>query len=357
MKIYLSYIVIALSLCLSASPATATNPVNIVYEFDHKTPPGNIAVSKKERIFLSTHHFFGSEHKIVEIQSDGKAVAYPNAKFSKSLNPVLGVIVDTKDVLWILETASAKDRAGRLIGWDINKNQLYKMIYIAAPVIPENSFLNDIAIDRTNEAVYITDTAAGKNSALIVVDLKTGETRRVLEGSAFTKPEDIDMVIDNKQVTLGGQPARIGANPITIDHKNEWVYFAPMTSTAMYRVKTKDLLDTALTPSELTSRVETFGKKPISDGITIDNQGNVYITDITNNAVGYMDPKGKYHTLSTDDEVLSWTDGFANGNGKTIYITANKLHRSPVLNGGVDESQGKFYILSIEAKSAVSQGR
>ena len=341
---------------LVSSNAFSTD-YEIVHKLNNENPPGNIAVSKQGRIFMSNHFFYGAKNKIVEVQQDGSTTPYPNAEFSQALNPVLGVVVDKQDILWMLETAAGKDKAGRLIGWNTKKDKLHKIVYIALPTIPENSFLNDLAVDRKNEAIYITDTAAGSNSALIVIDLKSGEARRVLTGSAFTKPENIDMVIDGKTVTLGNEGARIGANPITIDHRNEWVYFAPMTGTKLYRVSTADLLDSTLTETELQKRVEFYAEKPISDGITIDNKNNIYITDITNNAVGYIDTNRNYQILFQDNETLSWADGFSTGTGNSIFVTVNKLHKSPVLNNNKDESGNKYYILKFDALANTSIGR
>ncbi len=329
----------------------------ITHEFDVTNPPGNIAVSQSGRVFMSNHFFYGAKNRIVEVLENGEAVAYPSERFSQSLNPVLGVIVDEKNILWILETAAGKEKSGRLIGWDIKNKSLYKIIYLALPAVPENSFLNDLAVDRKNEAVYITDTAQPDTAALLVVDLKTGEVRRVLSGSQFTRPENINMVIDKKVVTLGGEGARIGVNPITLDSKNEWLYFAPMTGTKLYRLKTTDLLDHYLTDDQLAQRVEVYADKPISDGITIDDGNNIYISDITNDAIGYIDVNRKYQILFKDSKKLSWVDGFATGAGNRIFATVNELHKSPVLNKGEDASSGKYYIVDFQALDKTTVGR
>ncbi|PKF80437.1 hypothetical protein CW749_05810 [Vibrio sp. vnigr-6D03] len=345
------------TLAIMVSFNASASDLNVVHQLDHKAPPGNIAASSSGRIFMSNHHFYGAKNKIVEITAEGKAVAYPNEAFSQSLNPVLGVILDKKNVLWMLETADSDTRVGRLVGWDTEKNALHKVVYIAAPTIPQDSFLNDLAVDRDNEVVYITDTAAGHNSALIVIDLKTGVTRRVLDGSPFTQPEDIDMVIDDKVVTLGGAPARIGANPITLDTKNEWLYFGAMSGTKLYRVNTSDLRNPTLSAKQLEQRVETYADKPISDGIAIDMDDNVYITDITNDAVGYIGQDRQYRVLHSDSELLSWSDGFATkANGK-ILATVNKLHKSPVLNQNKDESGDRYYIVEFDALGKTQVGR
>lgn len=346
----------------SANPIPATGAIEVVHTFGPETPPGNIAIGPDGRIFMSVHGFYERSVRVVEVLKDGSVVPYPTAQWASTpekngvgLNGVLGMRVDRQGILWMLDGAG-KDRAGRVIGWDTKTETLHRVIYLAAPVINEDAFLNDLAIDRDREAIYITDTASPETSALIVIDLKTGKARRVLAGSRFTRPEDIDINIDGETVFLRGEPARIGANPITIDPTNTWVYFAPMSGTSMYRVRTTDLLDESLSDRELATRVERYGDKPISDGSTVDSAGNVYITSITDDSIGVVRPDGSYETLYQRDD-LSWPDGFAYGPDDKIYATVNELHRSPALNGGENKARGEFKIVRFAPLALGTSGR
>ena len=155
---------------------------------------------------------------------------------------------------------------------------------------------------------------------------------------------------------MGGEGACIGVSPITIDPSNEWVYYGPMTRRSLYRIRRSHLLDPLFHPDDLANRVERFGDKPISDGITIDGGGNVYVTDITNNAIGVVDPSGTYRVLY-QDEALSWTDDFGFGPDNHIYVTVNQLQRSPALNQGTDASTPPYYLLRFPALEAGDVGR
>lgn len=347
-------------LVLGLSPQVKAKGFEVVAELPAETPPGNIAVGPDGRIFFSVHEFYGQPLKVVELLADGSTRPYPNADWAyapmdhndNGLFGVLGLNVDAQGILWMLDT-SGKDRAGRLVAWDTQTEQLHKVIYLAKPIIKAGSFLNDLAIDSHHQAIYIADTGL---SAMIVVDLKTGTARRVLEGSIVTQAEDIDMVIDDNVVELGGQPARLGINPITIDHRSEYVYFGAMNGTQLYRVRTGDLLNRSLKGKELLQQVELYGSKPISDGITIDNAGHVYITSITDNSIGMVTPAGDYKPLITDT-TLSWPDGFATGSDGYIYATINELQRSPVLNQGENRSQGLFKVIKFKPQAPITVGR
>ncbi|PZD71066.1 hypothetical protein C1752_08269 [Acaryochloris thomasi RCC1774] len=338
---------------------SASAQLETVVAFDADTPPGNLAIASNGRIFISVHGFYGEPtHHVLEVMKDGSTQPYPTPAWSGAptgdgpgLNDVLGLQVDRNGILWMLD-GQAKSQAGRLIAWDTRKEQLHKIMYLAAPVTTPDSFLNDLAVDRDHNAIYIADSAG----AIIVVDIETGRARRVLDGSESTTPEDIDMVIDGETVIFGDAPARIGVNPITIDANNEWVYFGPMSSTSLYRIQAKDLRDTRLSQTALAQKVERYGDKTISDGSTVDTAGNVYITSITEDAIGVTGVDGNYRILHQDD-TLSWPDGFAVGADGDIYFTVNELHRSPVLNGGEAANKGEFKIMRFKPLATAEAGR
>jgi sugar lactone lactonase YvrE len=77
----------------------------------------------------------------------------------------------------------------------------------------------------------------------------------------------------------------------------------------------------------------------------MDTAGNIYISDITGNAIGVIGPDRAYRILHQDDELLSWPDAFAFGPDGSVYVAVNQLHRGPVLNAGVDASRKPYLIL------------
>ena len=356
-------IVVGLSLVVRNPVVAQTDELEIVAEFPAEHPPGNIAVTPDGRLIMSQHQFYGAPLRVVEVLDDGSVVPFPNEAWSNEpdengvgLNTVLGLQSDREGIVWMLDRSAGEGQPGKVVGWDTESDRLDRVIYLPQPIIGDNPFLNDLAVDRQHNAIYITDTAGGDDSALIVVDLYTGFSRRVLEGDVSTRPEDIPLIVDERVINLGGEPARIGVNPITIDPDNEWVYYGPMSGRTLYRIATEDLLDESLAEGELSSRVERYGDKPICDGITVDSAGNVYITSITNNAIGVVDETGEYQTLYQDD-LLSWTDGMAFGPDNYVYVTVSQLHNSPPLNNGENDSNPPFYLVRFPALASGEVGR
>ena len=349
-------------IALLAAPLAA-GEIETYLEFPKDMPPGNLAIGPDGRMFMSVHEFYGPELRVVEVMGDGSTKPYPTEDWARApledgngLRGVLGLRADREGILWMLD-GQGEDQTGRVVGWNTKTEKLHAIYYIGQPAARPTSFLNDLAVDREHGAIYISDTGDGVNSAIIVIDLETGRARRVLEGSAFTVPEDTPMIIDGREVKLGGNPAKIGINPITVDPTNTWVYFAPMTASSMYRVRTSDLLNEGLSEEELSGKVERYGDKVISDGSTVDADGNVYITAMTDNAIGVTKPDGTYEVLFQSDENLPWPDGFSMGVDGYVYATINELHRSPVLNNGEDASLGTYRIVRFPALGTAISGR
>ncbi|WP_299374267.1 L-dopachrome tautomerase-related protein [uncultured Tateyamaria sp.] len=354
---------LAITTALTLSGAALAQSPEVYLEFPKEMPPGNLAIGPDGRMFMSVHEFYGPELRVVEVMQDGSTKPYPTEDWARApsedgdgLRGVLGLRADREGILWMLD-GQGEGQTGRVVGWDTKAEKLHAIYYVGQPAARATSFLNDLAVDREHGAIYISDTGDGANSAIIVIDMDTGRARRVLEGSAFTVPEDTPMIIDGKEVLLGGNPAKIGINPITIDPTNTWVYFAPMTATSMYRVRTADLLDERLDDAALAGKVERYGDKVISDGSTVDTGGNVYITAMTDNAIGVTKPDGTYEVLFQSDEDLPWPDGFSMGADGYVYATINELHRSPVLNGGEDASLGTYRIVRFPALAPAISGR
>lgn len=359
-----TFIVVYLSIFVKNPAIGQIKPIEIVAEFPAKYPPGNIAVTPKGRLIMSLHQFYGAPFRVVEINSDGNITPYPNQAWSSKpnqqgigLNGVLGLRCDQNGIVWMLDGSGGEGQPGKIVAWDTINDQLSQVIYLPQPIIKDNSLLNDLAVDLKHNAIYITDSASGDDSALIVVDLNTGFARRVLEGDISTRAEDIPMVINQRTIALAGKPAKVGANPITIDPDNQWVYYAPMSSHSLYRLATKNLLDTSLSEAALSQKVQRYGDKPICDGITVDDAGNVYLTAVTENAIAVLDRSGKYRILYQDPKLLNWTDGLAFSPDNYIYVTVSQLQNSPPLNNGKNDFQPPFYLLRFPALASGEVGR
>lgn len=310
--------------------------------------PGNIAVTADRRIFLSLHQFYEPEQRVVELHPGKPPTVVPLTAGGPKLDSVLGIRADDRGVIWMLDNAMRGKGSRKLVGQGPAPSSVEEIDLMG--ITHDDAFLNDLAVDRTHGTIYIADPAGGKTAAIIVVDLATKLGRRVLEGHASVVPGDVDLVIDGKPVQIklpDGTVIRphVGINPIALDALDTWLYFGPMHGTLLYRIPTAALRDAALSPETLASKIETYAERPITDGISIDNAGNIYLGDLANNAIGMIDKDRRYHRIASGPE-LSWIDAFSFGPDGKYYVVANQLHRSATLNAGVDETRKPFRILT-----------
>lgn len=341
--------------CAHGQTAAQQAVFEIVAKLD--VGPGNITVTPTGKILVSLHQFYGHPLRVVHIQDHGQLVPFATAA---NLNAVLGLQADATGVVWLLDNAMRGGKNRRLVAWDATEDRLVADIDLS-DVTTDQSFLNDLAVDAVSNTVYIADPAAGADAAIIVVDVSQGTARRVLQGHKSVIPEDVDLVIDGSAVRIMKDDGseirpRVGINPIAIDKDGEWLYYGPMHGHSMYRIRTADIRDAALTPDALAVRVERWSDKPICDGISIDNAGNIYLGDLANNAIGIIGADRQYHIWLADPQ-LSWVDAFSFGNDGYLYAAVNQLHRSAVLNGGVSATKPPYLIIKFRPLSEGTSGR
>ena len=352
----------ALALCACSQPDApqesvqdAAADLSVVTELSKG--PGNITVTPSGEIIVSLHQFFGYDVRVASINDKSQLVPFAAAA---NVNSVLGLQADSDGVVWLLDNAMRGGRTRRLVGWDASQDRRVADIDLTA-VTTGNSFLNDLAVDPIRKTVYIADPAGGADAAIIVVDVVRESARRILQGHKSVIPEDIDLVIDGKPVRIRADDGteirpRVGVNPIAIDKDGEWLYYGPMHGRSMYRVRTADLRNAELAPTDLAAKVERWSDKPICDGISVDNAGNVYLGDLASNAIGVIGPDREYRVLIADPR-LSWVDAFSFGQDGYLYTVANQLHRSAILNGGEAATQLPFLVLKFRPPSAGTVGR
>jgi sugar lactone lactonase YvrE len=330
------------------------------------TGPGNVTVMDNGRIFMSMHQFYQPKYTVVEYK-DKVLVSFPNkeladvdSKADLKLDSVLG-IRSANGIVWMLDNGMRSGVTPKLVGWDTKADKLHQVILLPPSIAPKDAFVNDFAVDTRHKHIFISDPAGGGNAALIVVNLATGKARRVLEGHASVIPENVDLVIDKVPVQVKDKSGKllrphIGVNPITEDLNNEWIYFGPMHGHSLYRIKADDLIDEKLDAKALASRVERYSDKPISDGITIDKDNNIYLGELAANAIGVISADRKYKRLAESPD-LSWADSFCFGAAGQLYAVVNRLHQSATLNGGVLKAKPPFYLIRVKALAAGLAGR
>lgn len=320
---------------------------------------------------ISLHQYFQTRERVIRVDRNGNSAPFPNAEMSSgltspesrscseiSLDSVMGIRAGSSGVMWMLDNGRRGECIPKVVGWNANSNSVHQLVYLPSPATTENSFLADMAISPDNNFVYIADPASGNDAALIVVDLRTGMSRRLLQGHVSVVPEDIPLVIQGRRVEVrraDGSSAEplAGVNPIALGRKGKWLYYGPLKGRRLYRVDTEVLQDFGRSPEEVASAVEEYSFKPICDSIAIDHKNSIYAADLTRQAIVVIRPEGesmrhRKPEVYLQDPQLSWPDGLAFGPDQRLYFYCSQIDRTPWFNGGEDHTQGPFRVYRVK---------
>jgi sugar lactone lactonase YvrE len=266
-------------------------------------------------------------------------------------------------IVWMLDNGRRSELPPKVVAWDSGHARLHRVFNLAPPTVLPGSLLDDLAVDPERPFVYLNDPAAGQDAALIVLDAGTGLARRVLQGHPSVVPvAGLDLTIDGQKLEskrLDGSPADPvgGVNPLALDRKGEWLYFGPLRSHKLYRVRTEHLRDSAMPSDKLAGLVEEYATKPLCGGITLDSKGNVYVSDLTAKAIGMIAAGSReYRVLATDPRFL-WPDGLCFGTDGRLYfytVATKAAPRSPrALPAAADTQTNYLFRLQTPASGRV----
>ncbi len=241
---------------------------------------------------------------------------------------VQSVHVDAKGRLLILDAASPSfagtlPGAAKLVIVDPKRDRVIDTILLDATIAPPRSYLNDVRVDVARDVAYITDSGLG---AIIVLDLRTGKARRVLERHKATKAEPrFELEIGDGVWVIEGEPPRIHADGLAISPDGVHLYFQALTGKTLYRVPTAALRDEGLPPNVLAAQVAEVAKVGASDGIEFGPDDRLWLTSLEHDAIRGWDETRGVQTI-VKDERLVWPDSMAVGPGERVWVTTARIH-------------------------------
>jgi sugar lactone lactonase YvrE len=313
--------------------------------FDNQQVTGVGVSAKTGRVFVN-FPYWSDDHllSVAEIV-DAKPKAFPNEDWNKPgpagshFMCVQSVVVDDQDNLWILDPAAPKMKeivkgGPKLVKVDLKTNQVVQTIPFGEDIAPTKSYLNDVRIDSAANVAFITESGKG---AIIVVELKSGKARRLLDGHKSTQPEkEVKLTVDGKQLIAEEtkKPPQIASDGIALDPKNGYLYYHALTGRTLYRIRTAALLDEKLSKSDLESKVETVAQTAPPDGMLEAPDGSIYLTDLESNAIARWNPGADKAAPIIADKRLSWPDTLAWGPAGELYVTASQIQNMPRFNSG-----------------------
>ena len=322
--------------------------------------------TKSGRVFVN-FPYWSDQHSIsvAEIVS-GQPKPFPNDEWNKPGLPashfvcVQSVVVDDQDNLWVLDPAAPKMQeivkgGPKLVKIDLQANQLAQTIPFGEDIAPAKSYLNNVRIDTRSDTASITDSGKG---AIIVVNLKNGNARRLLDGHSSTQPEKgFKLVVDGRELIDQQKktPPQIASDGIALDARNGYLYYHALTAHTLYRIQTSFLTNERLSERDLESKVEKVAQTPAPDGMLEAPDGSVYLTDLEHNAVVHWDPATKSIEQVIADKRLMWPDTLSWEPNDELYVTASQIENMPRFNNGKSTRTEPYKLWKITGLSPESR--
>jgi sugar lactone lactonase YvrE len=357
----------ALALAMASAHAETTDrslvPIGSIQEVAAFTGPGpsGIAVTPQGRTFVGFPRH-ADDHSGMTLGElvNGKLVPYPSADISlpsglsdaKRLVSVHGMTLDERGRLWLIDDGKRAGKEGipagaaKVVGIDLASNTIVTSIELKA-ALRQDSHMNDLRIDLTHGSqgtAYVADSSFGEDPALVVVDLASGKQRRVLTGDpSIVAQKDFVTQLDGVPMRYDGKNTPFphgGVDGLALTPDGSRLFYSPLTSRHLWSVPTAALADFSLDDPRLAAQIKDEGEKVMVDGMDMDAQGRLYMTDAEHHQVLRRWPDGRLDVVLRDPRLV-WPDGvFVTAD--SVYVTLGQWSR---MGKGFDTRQPPYLLV------------
>jgi hypothetical protein len=330
---------------------------------EHHAIWNGVAVTPSGRIFVNYPALSPRPiPAVAEVGTDGIARPYPGGAWNRWApgKAVEHAFVGTNAVrigpegdLWVVDTGSPSfgaeilPHAPKVVRIDLLRNAVTKIYPLGPTIAFRKSYIDDIRFH--GHLAYLTDAGV---PGIIVLDLKTGSARRVLnndKSTTGTRP----IVVDEETVHgPDGQPLILHTDQMEVSPDGRWFYFQPLAG-PMHRLDTRWLDDPTIDSATLSKHVEFWYETHALGGTAIDAAGNLYLEDLSNDSVLKLTSNREVSTILQDHR-LHWVDAPWIQDG-WLYLPQAQLDRAPQFHNGQSQIDWPLHIYRFRLRDAPSQ--
>lgn len=319
------------------------------------TPSTGVSIAPDGRRFLVLARLDGSTGPQVVEWRDGTLVPYPDAAWNgwaKGRDPAKSFVrvnaqrIGPDGALWLVDTGApgignpVLPGGPKLIRIDLATNGIAR-VYPLGAVTKADSFVDDVRFNAGH--AYLTDAGA---PGLIVLDLASGQGRRVLDGHPSTVSDQAVSAEGRQMHGPDGKPLHIHADQIEVSPDGRWVYYQP-SSGRMSRIEARHLDDPGMDAASLAAHVVRFADTPSTGGTAIDAEGNIYVSDTDQLSVLRLTPDGTRTTVVQDPRLV-WVDAMWIDGGGRLWMPAAQLNRMAPFNDGADRVERPLAVFTLD---------
>ena len=334
----------------SPVPSPAKGPGVLLEYASFDNPAEGVAVSQGGRIFVSFPRWDKNHlYSVAEVQADGSLRPYPDKDWNvwagegspdTHFISVQSLFVDVDNVLWVLDAPApfppgAQSEGAKLVSIDLAADRIKKVVPLDRAAVPPGSYLRNVCVDQWASHAYVSDAGTG---ALVVTDLDSGVSRRVLADDPSTKAEPgVVLTIGGKESRDDrGQPVQFHVNGIALDKESANLYYHALTAHTLYRIQTRYLNDPIFSGEGLGKHVERLADTGPIDGMAMGSDHSLYLTAPEDHAIKQYRVSDNSVVTAAQD-AASWLENVCTAPGGLLYITASQFDRLPLFNDGKDK--------------------
>lgn len=290
-----------------------------------------VSVSDKGRLFANFPRWrAGVENSVVEVLDNGESIPFPNKKWNSwkletpttdSVFVAIQSVVAFENLLYVLDTRNPLFNGvlenPRIFVFDLNTNQLKKTYQLNEASFHKDSYINDLRVDKKQGKMYLTDSG---HAGLVVLDLNSGESFRVLDNHKSTLAEVNELTFDN-----GVWKNTVHSDGIALDTQNDILYFHSLTGYRLYAISTEKLISNNL--QEIEESVKFIAKTSAPDGMIMDNAGNLFFADLENNSINKLNLSSNKVNVIAEGKKIRWADTFSIYKN-TLYYTNSRINEA-----------------------------
>ncbi len=317
----------------------------------------NAVVEDNHRVFVSGPRWAGGTGPQLARIAGANLESYPDEAWnswrpgddpSRKFVNINALHQGPDGALWVVDTGSPSfggnplPNAAKLVAIDLSSNKVVRLIPLPPEVARAGSYVDDIRFNGAH--AYLTDAG---NPGIIVLDLATGHTRRAIDGDPSTVARaDRPIIVAGKRLDgPDGRPLKVHSDPLEVSPDGQYLYYGPLEG-PWSRVPTRLLDDAGAAPATLAAAVETFADLPPMGGSVMDAAGNLYFSDLKDDAIRKRSPNGNIITIARDPR-LYWVDAmFLTMDGR-LLMPAAQLDRVAAFNGGRSRIEWPLTLYSV----------
>jgi sugar lactone lactonase YvrE len=325
-----------------------TASIELVADFGHQVT--GVSVSETGRIFVNFPRWTEDSAISVAELRDGEVKPYPDEEWNAWRNArkdeitpndhwvcVQSVVADQRGSLWVLDPAAPAQAhmvsgGPKLVKIDLATDKVTQTIAFDEDAAPQGSYLNDVRFSNDGKYAFITDS--GVVGALLVVDIASGKTARVLDGHPSTQmKKGLNVTADGKVLRRpDGRGVEFSADGIELSSDGKYLYWQAIKGDELYRIPTSALTGAGLQGGDVSEQVEHYGVNGVNDGLLIARgTEDMYLTSVQDDAIKVRNlaegPQAQARVV-VQDQRLRWPDTFSQGPDGTIYVTTSHIQDS-----------------------------